>query len=42
MGFARLAARKLNKCNDFKWNVYVRSFGVWFEPRYIFRAGRLD
>ena len=20
----------------------TRSFGVWFEPRYIFRAGRLD
>lgn len=20
----------------------IRSFGIWFEPRYIFRAGRLD
>ncbi|RMT29297.1 hypothetical protein ALP51_01673 [Pseudomonas savastanoi] len=20
----------------------TRSFGTWFEPRYIFRAGRLD
>jgi hypothetical protein len=20
----------------------IRSFGAWFEPRYIFRAGRLD
>ncbi len=20
----------------------TRSFGAWFEPRYIFRAGRLD
>jgi hypothetical protein len=20
----------------------IRSFGVWLEPRYIFRAGRLD
>ena len=23
-------------------NTYIRSFGVQFEPRYIFRAGRLD
>ena len=23
-------------------NTYARSFGVQFEPRYIFRAGRLD
>ena len=23
-------------------NVYTPSFGAWFEPRYIFRAGRLD
>ena len=22
--------------------VHIRSFGAWFEPRYIFRAGRLD
>ena len=22
--------------------VQARSFGTWFEPRYIFRAGRLD
>ena len=28
--------------NELKWNVYTRSFGVQFEPRYIFRAGRLD
>jgi hypothetical protein len=21
---------------------HIRSFGAWFEPRYIFRAGRLD
>ncbi len=21
---------------------YIRSFGNWLEPRYIFRAGRLD
>jgi hypothetical protein len=28
--------------NELKWNVRTRSFGVQFEPRYIFRAGRLD
>ena len=28
--------------NELKWNAYARSFGVQFEPRYIFRAGRLD
>ncbi len=22
--------------------VRIRSFGIWLEPRYIFRAGRLD
>ena len=22
--------------------VYIRSFGAWLEPRYIFGAGRLD
>ena len=41
--FARLTARKLVQyVNVIKWNVCTRSFGVWFEPRYIFRAGRLD
>ena len=28
--------------NELKWNACTRSFGVQFEPRYIFRAGRLD
>ncbi len=28
--------------NELKWNARTRSFGVQFEPRYIFRAGRLD
>jgi hypothetical protein len=23
-------------------NIHTPSFGAWFEPRYIFRAGRLD
>ena len=23
-------------------NAHIHSFGAWFEPRYIFRAGRLD
>ena len=41
--FARRTARKLVQyVNVIKWNVRTRSFGVWFEPRYIFRAGRLD
>ena len=28
--------------NGLKWIARTRSFGVQFEPRYIFRAGRLD
>jgi hypothetical protein len=28
--------------NELKWITRTRSFGVQFEPRYIFRAGRLD
>ena len=28
--------------NELKWIARTRSFGVQFEPRYIFRAGRLD
>ena len=27
---------------DIPKNVRIHSFGAWFEPRYIFRAGRLD
>ena len=23
-------------------DIHIHSFGAWFEPRYIFRAGRLD
>ena len=38
---AKLASAK-RSTNGLKWNVYARSFGVQFEPRYIFRAGRLD
>ena len=34
-------ARRLLE-NELKWNACTRSFGVQFEPRYIFRAGRLD
>ena len=25
-----------------KWSAQIHSFGAQFEPRYIFRAGRLD
>ena len=25
-----------------RFSSVIRSFGVWLEPRYIFRAGRLD
>ena len=28
--------------NGLKWNARIRIFGAQFEPRYIFRAGRLD
>ena len=28
--------------NELRWIARTRSFGVQFEPRYIFRAGRLD
>ena len=28
--------------NELKWNARIRIFGAQFEPRYIFRAGRLD
>jgi hypothetical protein len=28
--------------NTFRWIAHIPSFGAWFEPRYIFRAGRLD
>jgi hypothetical protein len=27
---------------NLKWNAHIRDFGAQFEPRYIFRAGRLD
>src|SRR5262245_2814406 len=30
------------QANELGWIVRTRSFGVQFEPRYIFRAGRLD
>src|SRR5690349_13129275 len=28
--------------NELRWIAHIHSFGAWFEPRYIFRAGRLD
>jgi hypothetical protein len=28
--------------NTFRWIAHIHSFGARFEPRYIFRAGRLD
>ena len=28
--------------NALRWIAAIRSFGYWLEPRYIFRAGRLD
>jgi hypothetical protein len=28
--------------NKLRWSAYIHSFGAQFEPRYIFRAGRLD
>jgi len=37
-----LRAVKRRSSNELKWNAHIRSFGAWFEPRYIFRAGRLD
>ena len=40
--FARSQAARSSLWNELKWIAYIRSFGVQFEPRYIFRAGRLD
>jgi hypothetical protein len=40
--FARAARGQARSSNELKWNAHIRSFGAWFEPRYIFRAGRLD
>ena len=37
-----LRAVKLVASNKLRWNAHIRVFGAWFEPRYIFRAGRLD
>ncbi|SVA69107.1 uncharacterized protein METZ01_LOCUS121961 [marine metagenome] len=37
----RLTERSSTVCFSPK-RVHTRSFGTWFEPRYIFRAGRLD
>jgi hypothetical protein len=34
--------RALKASDELRWSIYIRSFGAWFEPRYIFRAGRLD
>jgi hypothetical protein len=34
--------RCCSQANSFKWNAHIRSFGTQLEPRYIFRAGRLD
>ena len=31
-----------HRMNGLKWNARIRIFGAQFEPRYIFRAGRLD
>ena len=36
LAYTKLATSKL------KWIAYIHSFGAQFEPRYIFRAGRLD
>ena len=36
LAYTKLVASKL------KWIAYIHSFGAQFEPRYIFRAGRLD
>ena len=30
------------RSNILRWIARTPSFGAWFEPRYIFRAGRLD
>ena len=38
--FRKLAFAKL--MSELKWIVRIPSFGARFEPRYIFRAGRLD
>ena len=37
-----LSALSRRQANEFRWIARTRSFGVQFEPRYIFRAGRLD
>jgi hypothetical protein len=34
--------QQLLASNELKWNAHIRDFGAQFEPRYIFRAGRLD
>ena len=50
-GFGRaralnFAAREVSlhqaRASKLKWIAYIHSFGIQFEPRYIFRAGRLD
>src|SRR5258706_1554590 len=34
--------RETSDANVFRWIAAIRSFGYRLEPRYIFRAGRLD
>src|SRR6185295_18982305 len=48
----RLARKPMHACtsrrtsrdeqNNLRWTTTIRSFGYRLEPRYIFRAGRLD
>ena len=35
-------AKRGGGCNVLEGFAAIRSFGYWLEPRYIFRAGRLD
>ena len=36
----RAGKRVADECSQ--WSMQIHSFGAQFEPRYIFRAGRLD
>ena len=41
-GFPPHLHRLTERSPTTRTNVRIRSFGSWLEPRYIFRAGRLD
>jgi hypothetical protein len=39
---SRHTTLKSHAQNALRWIAHIPSFGYWLEPRYIFRAGRLD